>query len=63
MKMIAKNVTRDVVNEFESQLSAVCRTSSSNTKTVTYHYYAGDDEVARVTYNYNSKLYNIRMAD
>lgn len=67
MKLIAKNVTREVVAQFEAQLFYTGCAATGNTKTYTCHYYVGPgecgDEVARITYNFETKLYNLRLAD
>ncbi len=65
MKLIGKNVTRDVVERFLDWLYWEHAYFTGDTRTTTYHYLVGPncEEVARITHNNTTNLYNIRMLD
>lgn len=65
MKLIAKNVTKETVNLFLDQFYAKAAYFTGDTRTYTMHYISGvapyTEEVARITRNNDTNLYNIRV--
>lgn len=65
MKQILKTTDRKAVESFESQLYYQGAYTTGNTRAVITHYTVkgtdGYEEVAQISYNFNTKTYIIRM--
>jgi hypothetical protein len=62
MKMVGKTQNREDVKRFLDQVYYAYACETGNSRACIAHYYAGREEVASVSYNFDSKTYILRIA-
>ena len=62
MKMVGKTQNREEVNRFLDQVYYTGCYSTGSARAEILHYFANKEEVANVSYNFDSKTYILRIA-
>ena len=61
MKQVMKTTEKKAIETLKSQIYYTAAYETGNTRACVTHYCVGNEEVAQISYNFNTKTYIVRM--